>query len=100
MCPLQICCYNNGGDLIRNKGPNAGSIVYYNPIHQESLYFTYDAQPKADCCVGSDLCDLYYEMRVLDTCVSYVAPSSCKFSFFFICNYLVGYFDLHVSKSI
>jgi len=72
---FQKCCYNDfDGSLITTEDMAGGSMLFYSPIFSADLYKKYDENPKYDCCQLAGMCNLYYDVRPLDTCWGYEPP--------------------------
>jgi len=71
---FQTCCYGRFEELITYPSYEAGSTFMYDPWMYPSLHYEYDLKPKQWCCLFSDNCHLYYQVRPLDRCVGYVFP--------------------------
>ena len=88
---FQKCCYDARGALVKGIIPNSEipttqhyvSIVYqwwqlwfvryFRPVARENA-LREDKNAFRDCCVNSDLCQLYEEKRPLPKCEKYVPP--------------------------
>ncbi|KAJ8307562.1 hypothetical protein KUTeg_015646 [Tegillarca granosa] len=60
----EVCCYDRKtSGFIRKEGPEAGSVIRYSYYFAASNFEKYDLDFKQYCCVKSNLCHLYYELR-------------------------------------
>lgn len=74
---FQVCCYSNSTE-------DAGALIF-NEVDGGNLQVLYFNQPndvlndtaaKQVCCIDSNNCDEFYDVRPSDTCVRYIPPES------------------------
>lgn len=61
------------GDLITTPGYDAGNAYMYNPLFYPGDPGGEDAA-KRDCCLYSNNCQAFNQVRPLDTCARYIPP--------------------------
>lgn len=72
------CCYSTSspeGPLLTGVS-GAGYVYLYNPLLYPSLSLSHDVTPYTWCCVKAGLCDLFFNQRPSDNCLSYKPPES------------------------
>ena len=74
---------DNLGDLIIDRQSiNAGGFYDFDPLATSpiALQFQVDQQAKQDCCIDSDNCDVYHQVRQINNCSNYRPPriSTCS----------------------
>ncbi|CAH1789481.1 unnamed protein product, partial [Owenia fusiformis] len=78
----QSCCYNNDwwtnwwswGTLLTDVRYGAGHFERYHYRFYSRLHKDEDTLPRYYCCEASDNCQLFTELRPVDTCQAYVPP--------------------------
>ena len=103
-CYFQTCCYNpvdidydsqwrdnwNSwqwawswkilGSLIQHPFAEAGGLVNFDPISASPIVLD-NEQARLDCCINSPNCQVYHQIRIIDTCDKFVSPalvSKCR----------------------
>ena len=73
------CCYSlpefglfNG--FLLNNLPQGGTANRYHPSRFSLFHSNFDIQPYEDCCIKTDLCNLYYLRRPSQSCFGYLPP--------------------------
>ena len=67
----------NLGDLITDpQSINAGGFYDFDPLvtNPTSVQFQADQQAKQDCCIDSDNCGVYHQVRQTNNCTNYRPP--------------------------
>ncbi|KAL5010333.1 hypothetical protein ScPMuIL_012638 [Solemya velum] len=62
------CCYDTVQGYFLGQVPSAGTFLRFHPTVFEREYLENDVEPYTSCCVDTNLCDLYYEVRPLSEC--------------------------------
>ncbi|CAH1788959.1 unnamed protein product [Owenia fusiformis] len=78
----QSCCYNNDwwtnwwswGTLLTDARYGAGHFERYHNRFYSRQHKDEDTLPRYYCCEASDNCQLFTELRPVDTCQAYVPP--------------------------
>lgn len=78
---LQECCYSLSSVSLELSAHKGGHLFLYHPLLRRvsGLHQIYDKQPLEHCCVRSDLCHLYIQLRPVDRCFRFVPPRIGKF---------------------
>lgn len=78
ICYFQKCCYNtvspDGPLLVDVAG--SGYLYLYNPLVDPALSYSADTVPYTWCCVNAGLCDVFFNQRNSDNCLTYKPPES------------------------
>lgn len=70
---IKECCYRMHGS-INNLGalerflPSAGTLLQHNPFFERRKYITDDFKPREACCIKTNHCKWFYEVRPIPWC--------------------------------
>ena len=65
---FQRCCYDkvSGGWISDER--KAGGLIFYHPRSHPTFHQKYDVEMKSHCCVSSDNCDKFRQLRPVGSC--------------------------------